>query len=233
MESYSFDLTRIFIGNLPVLFYAEIAIRTVVLYLYALATLRFLGRRSAGELTVLDVVVIVALGSAVGDPMFYPEVPVLHGMLVITLIVGLERLGLFWANHNQKVDRLLKGKPTLVISNGIINLDGLEHLGISKREIFQMARQNGYRNLGEIRRMYIETDDKPSIYGYEADDVHPGLQFEPPWEMDQHATLHTGSIIKQSTVAACINCGQTAEFREGEKIPPCPRCHQTVWSSVE
>jgi uncharacterized membrane protein YcaP (DUF421 family) len=233
MENYSFDLTRIFIGDLPVLFYAEIALRTIVLYLYALATLRFLGRRSAGELTVLDVVVIVALGSAVGDPMFYPDVPLLHGMLVITLIVGVERLGLFWANRNAKVDRLLKGRPTLVVSNGVFNLDGLEHLGISKREIFQMARQNGYHNLGGIRRMYIETDDKPSIFGYELDQVRPGLQFEPPWEMDQHVTLQAGSIVKQTTVAACINCGQTAEFDEGGKIPPCPRCQHAVWSSVE
>lgn len=144
-----------------------------------------------------------------------------------------ERLGLFWANRNAKVDRLLKGRPTLVVSNGVFNLDGLEHLGISKREIFQMARQNGYNNLGGIRRMYIETDDKPSIFGYELDQVRPGLQFEPPWEMDQHATLQAGSIVKQTTVAACINCGQTAEFDEGGKIPPCPRCQHAVWSSVE
>lgn len=233
MDDYSFDLTRIFIGNSPLLFYVEIALRTIILYLYTLTLLRMLGKRSAGELTVVDVVVIVALGSAVGDPMFYADVPLLQGILVITLIVGLQRLGLYWANRNSKVDGFLKGRPTLVVSNGVLNLDGLQDLGISKREIFQMARQSGYRNLGEIRRMYIETDDEPSIFEYGADQRLPGLQFEPPWEMDQHATLKTGSVIKQSTIAACINCGQTAEFSEGKKIPPCPRCAHTDWSSVE
>lgn len=233
MENYSFDLTRILFGNLPVLFYAEIALRTTVLYLYTLIIIRMLGKRSAGELTVVDVVVIVALGSAVGDPMFYPDVPILHGILVITLVVVLQRLGLYWANHNAKVDRLLKGRPSLVVLNGVFNLDGLEHIGISKREIFQMARQKGYRNLGEIRRMYIETDDKASIFEYDADKVRPGLQFEPPWEIDQHATLEAGSAVKQSTIAACINCGQTAEFGESEKVPPCPRCQHITWSALE
>jgi uncharacterized membrane protein YcaP (DUF421 family) len=233
MENYSFDLTRIFLGDLPLLFYAEIALRTIFLYLYTLAIIRILGKRSAGELTVLDVVIIVALGSAVGDPMFYPDVPILHGILVITLIIGLQRLGLYWASHNVKVDRLLKGRPSLVVLNGVFNLDGLENLGISKREIFQMARQSGYRNLGEIRRMYIETDDNASIYGYEPDQVRPGLPFEPPWEMDQHATLQAGSIVKHQTVAACINCGQTDEFSEGSRIPLCPRCQHATWSYVE
>lgn len=233
MENYSFDLVRIFIGDIPPLFYAEIALRTCILYLSALSILRILGKRSAGELTVLDVLIIVALGSAVGDPMFYPDIPILQGMLVITLIVGLQRLGLYWANRDDRVDRWLKGKPSLVVLDGMFNLEGLEHVGISKREIFQMARQSGYRNLGQIKRMYIETDDKPSIFGFEADQVRPGLQFEPPWEMDNNPTFEAGVLVKGPIVAACINCGQVAEFNEGTKAPPCLRCRQTIWSAVE
>jgi len=232
MENYTFDLSRIIFGDVPFLFYVEIILRTVVLYLYALALLRVLGKRSAGELTILDVLIIVALGSAVGDPMFYPNIPLLEGIVVITMIVGLQRLGLYWANRSAKVDRWLKGRPSLVVMNGVFNLDGLEHVGISKREIFQMARQNGYRNLGEIRRMYIETDDTPSIFGFEVDQIRPGLQFEPPWEIDQHATHGAGNIIKQPSVAACVNCGQTAEFSEGKEVPPCPRCQHTTWIVV-
>lgn len=231
MENYSFDLARIFFGTLPLLFYVEIIIRTVVLYLYALAVLRFLGRRSAGELTVLDVLVIVALGSAVGDPMFYPDVPVLHGALVITLIIGIERLALYLSNRHVQVDRFIKGKPVMVISDGLLNLEGLKQLGISKRELFQMARQKGYRHLGQIKRMYIETDDKPSIFELEPDQVHPGLRFEPPREMDDRDLIQAGTIVKEPVVVACTNCGQTAEFKEGKKVPPCPRCEDPTWSA--
>lgn len=233
MEDYVFDLSRIFFGSLPLLFYVEIALRTIVLYLYALVVLRFLGRRSAGELTALDVLVIVALGSAVGDPMFYPDVPILHGALVITLIIGIERLGLYLSNRNGKVDRFIKGNPVMVVSDGVLNLEGLQKLGISKREIFQMARQNGYHNLGQIKRMYIETDDKPSIFEFEADQVRPGLQFEPPWEMVERDLIKAGTTIKESTTVVCTNCGQVSEFTRGNKVPPCPRCQKTIWSAVE
>lgn len=233
MEDYSFDLKRIFVGGLPLLFFAEIALRTAILYLYTLLILRTLGKRSAGELTVVDVAVIVALGSSVGDPMFYPDVPILHGVLVITVIVGLQRLGLFWANRNNKVDELIKGKPTLVVLDGALILEGLEHSSTSKREIFQMARQSGYRNLGEIQRMYIETDDQPSIFGFKPGQVRPGLQFEPPWEMDNQTTLEAGSNLKEPAILACINCGQTDEFDTGEELSECSRCRHPKWSVAE
>jgi len=233
MQNYTFDLSRIFFGNVPALFYVEIALRTIVLYLYTLAIIRIFGKRSAGELTVVDVVVIVALGSAVGDPMFYPNVPLVHGILVITLIVGLQRLGLYLANRNKNVDEILKGRPSLVVHNGVFNLEGLDHVGISKREIFQMARQRGYRNLGQIQRMYIETDDKPSIFSFEDDQVRPGLHFEPPWEMDNREMIKAGFLIEEPAVLACTNCGQIAEFNRTGKVSPCPRCQDITWSIVD
>lgn len=233
MDRYSFDLQRILIGDLPWLFFVEIALRTTILFLYTMTIMRFLGKRSAGQLTPMDVVVIVALGSAVGDPMFYPEVPLLYGVVVITIVVGLQRLGLYWATNHVGVDQLLKGNASLVVVDGVLDLEGLDHANVSKREIFQMARQRGYRHLGEIHRMYIETDDYPSIFGFDRDEIRPGLPFEPPWEMSSPATSTTGSAVGEDAIAACINCGQTARFKPGDRLTPCPRCHHSEWVLVK
>jgi uncharacterized membrane protein YcaP (DUF421 family) len=55
------------------------------MYLYALLLVRLLGKRGMGQLAPFDFVIIIALGSAVGYPMFYPDVPVLHAMAAITV----------------------------------------------------------------------------------------------------------------------------------------------------
>ena len=47
-----------------------------------------LGKRGMGELSPFELVIIVALGSAVGDPMFYADVPLVHGIIVITVVVA-------------------------------------------------------------------------------------------------------------------------------------------------
>lgn len=66
-----------------------------------------------------------------------------------------------------------------------------------------------------------------------ADQVRPGLQFEPPWEIADHHMIEAGTTVKESITAACTNCGQVSEFAQGSKVTPCPRCHKTVWSAVE
>lgn len=90
MADYEFDLVRIFFGDKPPLFLLEVAFRTLVIFSYTLLLLRWMGKRGMGQLTPFEFATIVALGSAVGDAMFYEDVPLLHTMLVIAIIIGLQ-----------------------------------------------------------------------------------------------------------------------------------------------
>jgi hypothetical protein len=85
--AYTFDLARILLGWLPWLYLVEILLRTTIVYFFALFVVRTIGKRGMGQLAPFDFVIIIALGSAVGDPMFYPDVPLLHALVAITAIV--------------------------------------------------------------------------------------------------------------------------------------------------
>ena len=82
-----FDLVRMFVGSEPALFYLEIVVRTVIVYSYTLLLLRWIGGRSVAQLSMVEFLLVIALGSAVGDALFYPEVPLLHAMAAISLVV--------------------------------------------------------------------------------------------------------------------------------------------------
>jgi uncharacterized membrane protein YcaP (DUF421 family) len=49
--------------------------------------MRFLGRRAIHQLTSFDLLLIIALGSAMGDPMIYPDVVILWSVFGITSIM--------------------------------------------------------------------------------------------------------------------------------------------------
>ena len=83
-----FDLQRMFLGEQPLLFYAEILVRTLIIYAYTLVMIRWIGGRGVAQLSMVEFVLVIALGSAVGDAMFYPDVPLLAAMLVIALWVS-------------------------------------------------------------------------------------------------------------------------------------------------
>ena len=75
-----FDLTRMFFGTDPTLFYLEIVFRICAVYAYALLLIRWIGGRSIAQMSTVEFLLVIALGSAVGDAMFYPEVPLLHAL---------------------------------------------------------------------------------------------------------------------------------------------------------
>lgn len=90
-EIQVFDWKRIFLGDLEPAFALEVAFRTGFMFAYTIILVRLLGKRGIGQLSPFELVIIIALGSAVGDPMFYPDVPLFHAMVVVTVIVLLQR----------------------------------------------------------------------------------------------------------------------------------------------
>ncbi|HEY3427864.1 MAG TPA: YetF domain-containing protein [Acidimicrobiia bacterium] len=160
------ELERIFLGDLTWIAVLEILLRTAVLYLYTLLLIRLVGKRGLGQLSPFELLIIVALGSAVGDPMFYPEVPVLSGVVVITAVVGLERVLVLLTERNQAIERVIESVPVCVVADGNLVQANLDKEDLSEHEIQMLLRLEGVENLGDVRRAYLEPTGKVSVFWY-------------------------------------------------------------------
>ena len=58
-------------GDEATSFLFEIAFRTFLMFILVLILLRLTGKRSIKQLSIFEIVMIIALGSAAGDPMIY------------------------------------------------------------------------------------------------------------------------------------------------------------------
>ena len=158
------EFQRIFFGDLTVAIVAEIVLRTVVMYLYTLVLIRLLGKREMGQMSPFELVIIVALGSAVGDPMFYPDVPVIHGMVVITAVVGLQRALVKATERNPRIERVIESAAVLIVEDGRLLADAIDQEDLSESEVFMGLREQGVEHLGEVRRAYMEPSGKISVF---------------------------------------------------------------------
>lgn len=70
-------------------FLLETILRTSVMFVLILVSLRVLGKRGVKQLSVFELVVIIGLGSAAGDPMFYKNVGLLTTITVFSMVVVL------------------------------------------------------------------------------------------------------------------------------------------------
>jgi uncharacterized membrane protein YcaP (DUF421 family) len=151
------DWERLFVGVQPLTFFLEIALRVVLIYTFAVVVVRFMGKRGQRQMSSFEYVVIIALGSATGDSMFYPEVPVLYAWLIIVLIVALDRgLTLLELSYNW-VMRFLIGSPSMLVQNGEVLEENLRAELLRREELMALLREQQVSDIGEVEYAILET----------------------------------------------------------------------------
>lgn len=219
------DLKRMLIGDEPLLFLLEIVLRTIVIYAYTLVLLRWLGSRAIGQLSTVEFLLVIALGSAVGDAMFYPDVPLLHALVVVTLVVlankGLDVL----MARSKKAERAIDGKPEEAIRDGVICKSFLRSPSLSTSELFQQLREKGIEHLGQVDHAYVETDGVLTVFKAKHD-VRPGLPIVPPWEIEPPVEVLCDGASPSSPIA-CLQCGAVSV---GSIPTDCPQCEHGRWT---
>lgn len=163
-----FDWYRIFIGrDNDALFLLEIGFRVAFIYLFAVLIMRFMGKRGNRSLSMFENVLIIALGSAIGDSMFYPKVPLLYACLVILIIVGISRYIQYLQVKIKSVNTFLDGKPIILIKNGKVERKGLNASRIREEELYGMLRIRNIRDLGEVEYAFLEGSGELSVFTFE------------------------------------------------------------------
>lgn len=225
MEVDVMDLRRMFLGDLPWTFLFEVVFRTAFLYSYTFVLIRVMRRQATGELSLVEVLLIVALGSAVGDPMFYPDVPLLHGMAVLTTVVLLNQGFGALVTRSRRVEVLLEGRPSQVVQAGRLCVKDIAARAVAPEELFELLRNRGVEHLGQVRAAYIEQNGRLSVFRYPLGDERRGLALEPPEELSPARRYGQGGIIDAGGYYACCTCGDVRQFAMGETVQPCDQGH--------
>ncbi|UQN05281.1 DUF421 domain-containing protein [Deinococcus sp. QL22] len=218
-EIVPFDWGRMFLGDVPPLFLLEIVFRTTLMFVWLMLLLRITGKRGLAQLSPLELAIVIGLGSAAGDPMFYPEVPLLHAMLTLALVVGLQRLLTFLVIRSERVETFVEGLPVELVRDGVVVPHALGRANLSREDLFERLRGQGVRQLGEVQRAYFEQDGNLTVFTHKHNPP-PGLQVVPPWDLQWPLTLDVG--LPYSGVVACLRCGHTLEV--SGPLPICPAC---------
>ena len=224
------DFGRMFIGDAPLLFIVEVALRTTIIFVYTLLLLRLLGKRGVAQLSLFEVTIIIGLGSAVGDPMFQPDVPLVHAMVVIAVIVVLYRVFMAFVRTSEMFERFVEGEPSCLVSEGRLELDALDRERISQEELFEILRGTGVSQLGEVKRAYLEQSGTLSVYAFAPRHVQAGLPFVPPWDIEEPAVFDVGAEGAPFGDYACMTCGERMTRGAASPLTSCPRCKRTRWT---
>lgn len=161
------ELTRILLGTeetAKAIFYLEVVFRTTMMYVYTVFLARMVGQGGLGQLGPFEFVLVIAVGSAAGDPMFYPDIGLLQGILVITVVIVLHRLMAYVLARHSRIEAAIEGQPLLVVENGAIRAEALGSGTFTERELLTLLRLSGVRDVGEVECAYLEPQGRLSVF---------------------------------------------------------------------
>lgn len=216
-----FDWQRILWSVESPAFLGEVVVRCIVMYLLVLGVLRVTGRRGVRQLSIFELSIILALGSAAGDAMFYSDVPLMH-VLVVFVVVPL-----LYVAFNKLTERSpafsnwLEGATVCLVSEGLVEITTFKQQNLTQKELFGELRQHQVEHLGQVRRMYIEATGNVSVYFYPDAEVRPGLPIWP--ELLRAAQLE---ITEAGSYSCCV-CGRTHTLTPGKHT--CSACQNQRW----
>jgi uncharacterized membrane protein YcaP (DUF421 family) len=216
-----FEWDRILLNNAPASFLFEVLFRTAVMFIVILVGLRFSGKRGVKQLSIFEIVLIIGLGSAAGDPMFYEDVGLLPGMCVFIVVIGLYRLVTWLTGKSKWFEELLEGKTELLIENGFFSVVKFKQEDIAQDEFFSELRLMSIEHLGQIKYAFLEPSGNLSVYFFEDHEVKPGLPLLPALFNLKSKNIVAGGLY------ACANCGFTQQLKPGSAI--CPVCKEEEW----
>jgi uncharacterized membrane protein YcaP (DUF421 family) len=217
-----FNWKELLLGGENWSFLPETALRTLIMFVIILVSLRILGKRGVKQLSVFELVVIIGLGSAAGDPMFYKDVGILPALLVFALIVTIYRVITYFIGKNKSFELLVEGKPVCLIKNGTFSVDNFKKEPLGEDEFFAELRLKGISQLGQVEEAIVESNGSISVFYFADEEVQYGLPVMPD------SLKHQAEKITKADHYACIFCGYTEKLQPAAKVI-CPKCQKTEW----
>ena len=139
--------------------------RTFIIFLFSFIMLRLLGKKQLSNLTFIDLLIIIALGSAVGDVMIYSE-DVSHLMnsviaigFITIMVITISKI---IAKH-VSLGRLIEGRSTVIVKNGKIIDNALISENMNEEELKEELRERGVNNISKLEEVTLEPNGGLSI----------------------------------------------------------------------
>lgn len=182
-------------------------IRTILLYIIVVASLRLMGKRQIGQLQPSELVIAMMISELASIPMESVGTPLLSGILPILTLLIAEATFSFIALKSRKARRIIVGRPTVLIRQGKVLEDEMERIRFNLDDLLEELRANGYTSIAEVECAIFETNGQLSIIPYSSRrPVTPAdLNLNLPYEGMPYMLIQDGELIWQQINSAGIS----------------------------
>ena len=140
--------------------------RTVIVYLVLMISVRVMGKRQIGQMEPTEFVVAMLIADLAAVPMQDGAIPLLSGIVPLLTVLGLELTFSFLVMKSIPFRRFLCGRPVILINNGVVDQNNLRRTRVTVDELMSHLRQKDVLRIGDVQYAILETDGNLSVFPY-------------------------------------------------------------------
>jgi uncharacterized membrane protein YcaP (DUF421 family) len=167
LANLTVDWRSLFAIDVPIL---ELVVRGSLVYVAVFILLRTTMRRTAGQLTMLDIVIILLIAGGASDAMTGGTTSVTGSLVLVSTIVAWNYALNLIGYRFPLIERLLAPAPLQVVRDGRLLRRNMRRELLTERELFVQLREQGIEDIAHVKAAYIEGDGLVSVIHH--DDEH-------------------------------------------------------------
>jgi len=151
----------------------EIVLRTAIVYLFLVLILRLTGKREVGQMSILELIVILIISDAVQNSMVGENTTLWGGLIAVVTLFAMDYLLKFASDRSRRIRNVVEGEPRLLVRDGRVLAKALSEERVDVEDVRAAARGVGIARLEDVRLAVLETDGSISIVPMEGHAQQP------------------------------------------------------------
>lgn len=141
----------------------EFVIRAAAVYVVVLVMVRIVGKRTVGQYTPFDLIVVVLLGTAVQNSLIGEDVSLLGGLILAGTLLTLNWIVGFVSARSRKFDQIVEGHSVVLARDGAVDMNQLRRQSISKEDFEAACRASGCVDRTDIALAILESSGNITV----------------------------------------------------------------------
>ena len=136
----------------------EIVMRGTIVFFVLMVFLRLAGKRTVGQFTPFDLLVLVLLGDALQGSMIAGDQSLQGGLILAFTLLGWSRITGFATARSETLATVVEGKADILARNGQVFHDALKSADLTLEDLEEAMRDHSVPALNKIRLAVLERD---------------------------------------------------------------------------
>lgn len=141
----------------------ETVLRILIIYLFVMIGLRVLGKREFGQLSPLELVMLLLIPEIASQSLVREDYSLTNALLGLSTLFTLQFLTSALMHRSKRAEELMVGVPTVLVQHGRLVEENLNRERVSPDEVFAEMRKSGVDRLEQVRWAVLETDGKIAV----------------------------------------------------------------------